>query len=120
MRLVTFQPPHGHPQAGILSDGKIQATGTDMLSICAAGRAHPQAGASFDLASVKLLAPIPRPPKFICVGLNYRDHAAEAKMEVPTVPTIFNKFPSVVIGPGDAIVFRAFPPSPTTKPNSLS
>ena len=75
-----------------------------MLSICAAGHAQPQGGASFDLAQVKLLAPIPRPPKLICVGLNYRDHAAESKMEVPTVPTIFNKFPSVVIGPGDAIV----------------
>src|SRR5580658_8730171 len=113
MRLVTFQPQHGHPQAGILSGGKIQATGTDMLSICAAGHAQPQAGPSFDLASVKLLAPIPRPPKFICVGLNYRDHAAEAKMEIPSVPTIFNKFTNVVIGPGATIVL----PRVSSKPD---
>ncbi len=113
MRLVTFQHSNGLPQAGILSGDRVQPTGTDMLSICAAGNAQPQSGASFDLASVKLLAPIPRPPKLICVGLNYRDHAAEAKMEVPTVPTIFNKFPSVVIGPGDPIVL----PRVSSKPD---
>jgi 2-keto-4-pentenoate hydratase/2-oxohepta-3-ene-1,7-dioic acid hydratase in catechol pathway len=113
MRLVTFQSPDLRPQAGILSENRVFPTGTDMLSICAAGHAKPESGASLDLASVKILAPIPRPPKFICVGLNYRDHAAEAKMEVPTVPTIFNKFPSVVIGPGDAIVL----PRVSSKPD---
>ena len=50
------------------------------------------AGAAFSLDSVTLLAPIPRPPKLICVGLNYRDHALESKMEIPKVPTIFAKF----------------------------
>lgn len=113
MRLVTFQPPHGQPQAGILSGNTIQPTGTDMLSICARGHAEAKPGSSFDLAAVKLLAPVPRPPKLICVGLNYRDHAAEAKMEVPKVPTIFNKFPNVVIGPGDPIVL----PRVSTKPD---
>jgi 2-keto-4-pentenoate hydratase/2-oxohepta-3-ene-1,7-dioic acid hydratase in catechol pathway len=38
------------------------------------------------------------------VGLNYRDHAAEARLEIPKVPTIFNKFTNVVIGPGEPIV----------------
>jgi len=75
-----------------------------MLSVCAAGHAEAEAVPPLELAGVKLLAPIPRPPKFICVGLNYRDHAAEAKMEIPQVPTIFNKFTNVVIGPGAAIV----------------
>jgi 2-keto-4-pentenoate hydratase/2-oxohepta-3-ene-1,7-dioic acid hydratase in catechol pathway len=56
------------------------------------------------LASVKLLAPIPRPPKIICVGLNYRDHAIEAKMEIPKVPTIFSKYTTAVIGPDEPIV----------------
>ena len=49
----------------------------------------------------------------ICVGLNYRDHAIESKMEIPSVPTIFNKFPSVVIGPGAPIVI----PKVTEKPD---
>jgi len=56
------------------------------------------------LADVKLLAPIPKPRKLICVGLNYRDHAAETNTPIPDVPTIFNKFATAVIGPGDSIV----------------
>jgi len=56
------------------------------------------------LSSVKLLAPIPKPRKLICVGLNYRDHAIETNSEIPSVPTIFNKFATAVIGPGDSIV----------------
>ncbi|MBI4893947.1 MAG: 5-oxopent-3-ene-1,2,5-tricarboxylate decarboxylase, partial [Acidobacteria bacterium] len=57
------------------------------------------AGASKPLERVTLLAPIPVPGKLICVGLNYRDHAAEAKMEIPAVPTIFSKFTNTVTGP---------------------
>ena len=104
MRLVTFQRPGSAPEAGIVEGTKVQGLGTDMISICAAGHVPATRGPSFDLAAVKLLAPVPRPSKFICVGLNYRDHAAESRSEIPTVPTIFNKFPSVVIGPGDPIV----------------
>ncbi len=113
MRLVTFQPPGGSSQAGILSSREILPVGMDMVAVCAAGHAEPNGDPSFGLASVKLLAPIPRPPKFICVGLNYRDHAAEARMEVPSVPTIFNKFPNVVIGPGQPIVL----PRVSSKPD---
>jgi 2-keto-4-pentenoate hydratase/2-oxohepta-3-ene-1,7-dioic acid hydratase in catechol pathway len=65
---------------------------------------HPPPDSTFPLSSVRLLAPVPRPPKLICIGLNYRDHAAEAHQEIPKVPTIFAKFSNVVIGPGDAIV----------------
>lgn len=113
MRLVTFQEAHGRPQAGILFEDGILATGHDMISICAAGSAAPLSAPKIDAGAVKLLAPIPRPPKLICVGLNYRDHAAEARMEVPKVPTIFNKFPNVVIGPGEPIVL----PRVSTKPD---
>lgn len=56
------------------------------------------------LSEAKLLAPIPRPRKLICVGLNYRDHAEETGSEIPKVPTIFNKFATSVIGPGAPIV----------------
>jgi 2-keto-4-pentenoate hydratase/2-oxohepta-3-ene-1,7-dioic acid hydratase in catechol pathway len=45
-----------------------------------------------------LLAPIPDPGKVICIGLNYRDHAAESGMEPPPEPVVFNKFPQSVIG----------------------
>jgi len=56
------------------------------------------------LGEVRLLAPIPKPRKLICVGLNYRDHAEETGSEIPKVPTIFNKFATSVIGPLAPIV----------------
>src|SRR5689334_13681487 len=104
MRLVTFSKQGSAPEAGVLDGDKITGLGSDMLSVIASGKRPSASGSSHALADVKLHAPIPRPPKLICVGLNYRDHAAEAGMETPTVPTIFNKFTNVVIGPGDPIV----------------
>lgn len=103
MRLVTFQPRHADPQAGLLSGQQIKGLGTDMLSVIASGHVPP-GGQTYDASAVTMMAPIPRPPKFICVGLNYRDHAAETKQEIPSVPTIFNKFTNVVIGPGAPIM----------------
>jgi 2,4-didehydro-3-deoxy-L-rhamnonate hydrolase len=48
--------------------------------------------------------PIDRPGKIICVGLNYKDHAAETKSELPERPLLFAKWPNVLIGPGEPIV----------------
>ena len=48
--------------------------------------------------------PIDRPGKIICVGMNYRDHAAESGLEVPERPMLFAKWPNSLIGPGDPIV----------------
>jgi 2-keto-4-pentenoate hydratase/2-oxohepta-3-ene-1,7-dioic acid hydratase in catechol pathway len=104
MKLVTFRRPGSAPEAGILSGNRVAGIGADMLTAIAAGKLPAPSGPTYALDEVKLLAPIPRPPKLICIGLNYRDHAAETKMEIPTVPTIFNKFTNVVIGPGDPIV----------------
>src|SRR5436309_505246 len=53
---------------------------------------------------VRLLAPIPRPPKIICLGLNYRDHAAESGMPVPQEPILFSKYAPAIIGPGAPIL----------------
>ena len=49
-------------------------------------------------------APVPRPGKLICIGLNYRDHAAESKMPIPENPVVFSKFSSSVIAPGEPVV----------------
>ncbi|MCA9115450.1 MAG: fumarylacetoacetate hydrolase family protein [Planctomycetaceae bacterium] len=51
----------------------------------------------------QLLAPIPRPGKVLCIGLNYRDHAEESGMAIPNEPVCFSKFSSCVIGPQDEI-----------------
>jgi 2-keto-4-pentenoate hydratase/2-oxohepta-3-ene-1,7-dioic acid hydratase in catechol pathway len=47
---------------------------------------------------------IPRPGKIVCVGLNYRDHAAEGGMDLPKAPLLFAKWPNTLIGHGDPIV----------------
>ena len=49
-------------------------------------------------------APVPRPGKILCIGLNYRDHAAESKMAIPEKPVIFSKFSTCVIAPGEPVV----------------
>ena len=49
-------------------------------------------------------APVPRPGKLICIGLNYRDHAAESKLAIPEKPVVFSKFSSCVIAPGEPVV----------------
>lgn len=61
-------------------------------------------GVSLRLADVRLLAPCV-PSKIVCLGLNYRLHAEEAKASIPSVPLIFLKPPTCVIGPEDNIVY---------------
>jgi len=51
----------------------------------------------------RLGAPIARPGKIICIGLNYRNHAKESGMEIPTEPIIFMKAPNTVVGPNDDV-----------------
>lgn len=80
-------------------DGAFQ----QRLRALAAGGERPR-GAEHAREEVRLLAPVERPGKLICVGLNYRDHAAESKLPVPEQPVIFSKWPSCVIGPDDAIL----------------
>jgi 2,4-diketo-3-deoxy-L-fuconate hydrolase len=52
-------------------------------------------------------APVPRPGKIVCIGLNYRDHAAESNMPIPERPVLFSKFPTCVVGPGEPVVIPA-------------
>src|SRR5688572_17027762 len=52
-------------------------------------------------------APVPRPGKLICIGLNYRDHAAESKMAIPEKPVVFSKFATAVIAPGEPVILPA-------------
>ena len=63
-------------------------------------------GKRHELGRVKLLAPC-EPTKIVCIGRNYREHAAELGNPLPKEPLIFLKPPSAVIGPEDAIVYPA-------------
>lgn len=62
------------------------------------------ASALLKRSEVTLKAPVPRPGKIICIGLNYRDHAAESGQKVPDFPTVFAKYPTCVIGPDEPIL----------------
>jgi 2,4-didehydro-3-deoxy-L-rhamnonate hydrolase len=59
------------------------------------------------VADVVLGPPVPRPQKSFGIGLNYRDHAAEGSMEVPTNPLVFTKFPSCLVGPTADVQLRS-------------
>lgn len=53
---------------------------------------------------IEICAPVPRPSKIICIGLNYRDHAEESGAEIPKSPIIFSKFSQCAIGANEAIL----------------
>src|SRR5690606_5453821 len=55
-------------------------------------------------AGVRLGAPFARPSKIVCIGLNYKDHAAETGAAIPSEPIIFMKSTTSLIGPNDQIV----------------
>jgi 2-keto-4-pentenoate hydratase/2-oxohepta-3-ene-1,7-dioic acid hydratase in catechol pathway len=61
----------------------------------------------------QILAPIAAPPKLLCIGLNYRDHAIESNMELPKTPVVFTKFSNSIIGPSVPVVL----PKASTQPD---
>lgn len=112
MRLVSFSTNSGR-SAGILTAQGIFPLSSlgyaDVLAFIQAGDVALAAakvdlqnspkGRLVPLESVQLLAPLSNPSKILCIGLNYRDHAIESNMEVPSVPTVFLKLPNAVTGP---------------------
>jgi 2-keto-4-pentenoate hydratase/2-oxohepta-3-ene-1,7-dioic acid hydratase in catechol pathway len=103
----------GLKSAGFESLQSIIEGGADAVDRVARWSYNPPQGERMPAGKVRLLAPIPRPPKVICIGLNYLDHAAESNLPVPETPTVFAKFPTAVIGPGQPIVL----PKLSTKPD---
>jgi acylpyruvate hydrolase len=61
-------------------------------------------GALYRTDDVRLGPPVPDPQKIICLGLNYRDHAKEARLAAPSAPMFFAKWANSLIGPNDTIV----------------
>jgi len=55
------------------------------------------------LSEVRTMAPVDRPSKIVCIGLNFKSHIAEMKAPVPKQPIIFSKPSSAIIGPGESI-----------------
>ena len=113
MKLVSFSLADGKIRPGsLLEEGNLvvdlSAAGyADTLAVIAAGIIAPDVGntfPSYPVADVRLHAPLANPPRIFAIGLNYRDHATESGMELPTTPVVFFKLATAIIGPGDPIV----------------
>lgn len=107
MKLVTFTH-NKRTQLGELDGNKVYVlAGPDtmrMNDVLRRGITPNRLNQSFPLAEVTLNAPL-HPGKVIAIGLNYAKHAAETGAALPPAPIIFAKFPSSVIGPGEAITW---------------
>lgn len=112
MKLLRYGNP-GHEQPGVLDhDGNARSLAGIVPDIDGALLANlPAALAGVDIAAlplvpadVRIAEPVARVGKFICIGLNYIDHANEAGMAVPTEPIIFMKATSAIIGPNDDVL----------------
>ncbi len=64
---------------------------------------YASSGGRIPIAEVTLHAPVDKPSKVICIGLNYADHARESGMAIPERPLVFCKFPSSIVGPYDDV-----------------
>lgn len=121
MKLVSFRRKGAaYTQVGAVEEGgtvKVLASYADMIAALGAGveklRRSAAVATSVALDEVELLAPIPRPSKLICIGLNYRDHAIESNMAIPKIPTVFCKFATAIVGPGANVVL----PKISTQPD---
>ena len=87
---------NGQPRHAVERDGEWRLIDGDIF-----GRFTP--GETITSNGHRLLAPV-LPSKIVCVGLNYRDHAAEVKKPLPAEPLIFIKPSTSVVGPGEPIV----------------
>jgi 2-keto-4-pentenoate hydratase/2-oxohepta-3-ene-1,7-dioic acid hydratase in catechol pathway len=97
VRLVSFEGGFGR-----VEDGKVVPMGPSLVDWLAHGTQGIATGTPRPLAEVRLLAPVPRPGKILCVGLNYRDHAEETGQPIPSEPVLFSKYANSVVGPGVA------------------
>jgi 2-keto-4-pentenoate hydratase/2-oxohepta-3-ene-1,7-dioic acid hydratase in catechol pathway len=82
-------------------DGALLSAGLDALRVIVDERVAD--GVVQRFAGERIGAPIARPHQILCIGLNYRDHAAEAGQPVPDEPILFTKSPNTLIGPNDPV-----------------
>lgn len=120
MKLIRFGPV-GQEKPGLIDAEGKRRDASAILNGRDYDRASFDAGVFSELAkinpstlplvpdSARWGAPIARPGKIICIGLNYADHAAESGMPVPVEPIVFYKAPNTVIGPYDDVLIPQQP-----------
>jgi 2-keto-4-pentenoate hydratase/2-oxohepta-3-ene-1,7-dioic acid hydratase in catechol pathway len=122
MKLVSFSSSDGRVRPGsLLEEGNLVADLSsagykdtlDVISGRFGASGHAGTQPAYPIADVRLHAPISNPPRVFAIGLNYRDHAKESGMAIPTTPVVFFKLTTAIIGPGDPIVL----PKNSTEPD---
>ncbi len=122
MRLITFDTGSG-PRAGLLSEDRVidawkilgdpersslreliaEDRFSELASRVEGGPGEAAGEGSFALSEVAPLPPVPDPDKIICIGLNYRSHAAEFDLDLPQAPTVFAKFRNALVADGQTV-----------------
>ena len=115
MQLLAYAPRDAGPsptatRLGLLTDAGIRdltaSTGArEVGELLTAGRevTDRDRGELIDVASVSLRAPLRRPGKIVCIGLNYHDHCREQGVDPPAYPMLFAKFANAVADPGQSV-----------------
>jgi 2-keto-4-pentenoate hydratase/2-oxohepta-3-ene-1,7-dioic acid hydratase in catechol pathway len=115
MKVITFERENRPPRPGVLESGKVYDLSgygfSSTLELIKGGaealkaiHSFASSSVSYALDEIHVLAPILRPPRIFAIGLNYQEHAAESKMKVQVVPTVFMKLSSSVTGPGSEVI----------------
>lgn len=119
MRFVSFRKD-GENKLGVRTDAGLvdlskvdKKFPTDLKELIAQGKgAMQRAGRAANKAKpsaivngrVSYLTPIQNPDKIFCIGLNYKDHAAEAGLKIPTYPVVFTRFETSFVANGQALI----------------
>lgn len=104
MKLVAYSVGGGETRVGSVEDGEIQPLGgASMVEFIERGGSPEPGEETVALDEARLHAPVARPQKVICIGLNYEDHAAETGAAIPEKPIVFAKYANSIIGPGESI-----------------
>jgi acylpyruvate hydrolase len=121
MRLVSYDAGAG-PRAGLVADGRVRdiwgeafahvrADDRTVDAVLRGGllnQVRPEDGEGTLLEDVRLLPPISRPEKIICIGQNYHAHAEEQGAEAPETPTFFAKFANALAAPGATVALPSW------------
>ena len=105
-RFVTYEAGGGPSRVGALVGDRVTDIGPGTVDAMLRDGGLPDGqvgGSDLPLGDVRLLPPVVAPSKIVCMGLNYREHAAEAGLDPPETPTFFAKF-SNALAPPDAEV----------------
>ena len=105
-RFVTYEAGGGPSRVGALVGDRVTDIGPGTVDAMLRDGGLPDGqvgGNDLPLGDVRLLPPVVAPSKIVCMGLNYREHAAEAGLDPPETPTFFAKF-SNALAPPDAEV----------------